>query len=364
MIPDPRRLGRARGRMAELGVDVLLLSVGPDLPYFTGYEAMPLERLTMFVLPQSGDPVLLVPRLEAPRVDEHPHLFAVETWDETDDPVARVAAMTGPVARAAIGDQTWARFVLALQQALPSTQFVAAREVTASLRIVKDADEIDALRRAAQAVDHIAAAMRSEPFAGRREIDVHNELVERMLEAGHERANFAIVAAAANAASPHHEPSTRVIDDGDVVLCDFGGTMAGYCSDITRMFVVGEPASEVRDAYAVLVEAQEAGVRAAVVGEACEGVDAAARRVITDAGYGEYFVHRTGHGLGISTHEPPWIMRGENVELKVGMVHSIEPGIYLPGEFGVRLEEIVHVTDEGCERFSRLPRDLHVAEAR
>ena len=190
------------------------LSVGPDLPYFTGYEAMPLERLTMLVLPQTGDPVLLVPRLEAPRVDEHPHLFAVETWDETDDPVARVAAMAGPIARAAIGDQTWARFVLALQQALPSTQFVAAREVTASLRIVKAADEIDALRRAARAVDEIASAMRTEPFAGRREIDVHNELVERMLEAGHERANFAIVASAANAASPHHEPSVRVIDDG------------------------------------------------------------------------------------------------------------------------------------------------------
>jgi len=157
--------------MRELGVDVLLLSVGPDLPYLTGYEAMPLERLTMFVLPQQGDPVLLVPRLEAPRVEEHPHLFAVETWDETDDPVARVAAMAGPVGCAAIGDQTWARFVLALQQALPSTRFVPARDVTASLRIVKDADEIDALRRAAQAVDHIAAAMRSEPFAGRREHD-------------------------------------------------------------------------------------------------------------------------------------------------------------------------------------------------
>src|SRR5262249_15556652 len=166
--------------------------------YFAGYEAMPLERLTMFVLPQTGDPVLLVPRLEAPRVDEYPHLFAVETWDETEDPVGRVAAMTGSVARAAIGDQTWARFVLALQHALPHTEFVAAHEVTASLRIVKDAAEIEALRRAARAVDEIAAAMRTEPFAGRRELDVHNELVERMLQAGHERANFAIVAAAAN----------------------------------------------------------------------------------------------------------------------------------------------------------------------
>src|SRR6185295_5415990 len=144
---------------------------------------------------------------------------------------------------------------------------------------------------------------RTEPFGGRREIDVHNELVERMLEAGHERANFAIVAAAANAASPHHEPSTRVIDDGDVVLCDFGGTMDGYCSDITRMFVVGEPTPEVRDTYAVLVEAQEAGVRAATVGTSCADVDSAARRVIADAGFGDRFVHRTGHGIGTEAHE-------------------------------------------------------------
>jgi Xaa-Pro aminopeptidase len=346
--------------MAEVGVDVLLLSVGPDLPYFTGYEAMPLERLTMFVLPQRGDPVLLVPRLEAPRVDEHPHLFAVETWDETDDPVARVAAMTGPIARAAIGDQTWARFVLALQHALPATEFVAAREVTASLRIVKDATEVEALRCAAHAVDDIAAAMRTERFAGRREIDVHNELVERMLEAGHERANFAIVAAAANAASPHHEPSTRVIADGDAVLCDFGGTMAGYCSDITRMFVVGEPPSEVRDAYAVLVEAQEAGVRAAVVGEICEEVDGAARRVITDAGYGDFFVHRTGHGIGTEAHEDPYIVAGNHEPLAPGHAFSIEPGIYLPGRFGLRLEDIVVATDAGPERLNHAPRDLAI----
>ena len=346
--------------MVELDVDVLLLSVGPDLPYFTGYEAMPLERLTMFVLPQRGDPVLLVPRLEAPRVEEHPHLFAVETWDETDDPVARVAAMAGPVPRAAIGDQTWARFVLALQEALPSTRFVAARDVTASLRIVKDADEIDALRRAAQAVDHIAAAMRSEPFAGRREIDVHNELVERMLEAGHERANFAIVAAAANAASPHHEPSMRVIDDGDVVLCDFGGTMAGYCSDITRMFHVGEPSDEVRHVYDVLTAAQEAGVQAATIGARCEDVDAASRRVIADAGYGDYFVHRVGHGIGTEAHEDPYMVAGNSLTLEPGHAFSVEPGIYVPDRFGMRLEDIVVAAAAGPMRLNVAPRDIAI----
>src|SRR5262249_35495253 len=328
--------------------------------YFAGYEAMPLERLTMFVLPRAGDPVLLVPRLEAPRVDEHPHLFAVETWDETDDPVARVASMTGPVARAAIGDQTWARFVLALQRALPGPEFAAAREVTAWLRIVKDATEVEALRRAAHAVDDIAAAMRAERFAGRREIDVHNELVERMLEAGHERAKFAIVAAAAKAASPHHQPAARGIEGGDGRLLGFAGTKGGYCSATTPKFGVGEPRPRRRDAHAGLVAAQEAGVRAAVVGETCEAVDAAARRVITDAGYGDFFVHRTGHGIGTEAHEDPYIVAGNHEPLAPGHAFSIEPGIYLPGRFGLRLEDIVVATDQGPERLNHAPRDLAI----
>lgn len=360
MRPDPARLARARERMAGLGIDCLLLSVGPDLTYLTGYEATPLERLTMLVVRATGDPVLLVPRLEAPRVTPHPEVFVLETWDETDDPVARVAALAGRPARVAIGDQTWARFVLALQRALPGAEFVPAREVMAALRAVKDASEIEALARAARAVDEIATAMRTERFNGRREVDVHRELVERMLEAGHERANFAIVAAGENAASPHHEPSTRVIHDGDVVLCDFGGTMAGYCSDITRMFVVGAPGPEVRDAYAVLVEAQEAGVQAARVGTPCAEVDAAARRVIADAGYGEYFVHRTGHGIGTEAHEDPYIVASNREVLTPGHAFSIEPGIYVPGRFGLRLEDIVVATLDGPERLNQAPRDLAV----
>jgi len=346
--------------MDELGVDALLLSVGPDLPYLTGYEAMPLERLTMLVLPRTGEPVLLVPRLEAPRVAAHPDRFAIETWDETDDPVARVAVLAGDARRVAMGDQTWARFVLELQRALPGAEFSSAGRVLAPLRVVKDPTEVDALRRAAHAVDAIAAEMRERPFAGRREIDVHRELVERMLEAGHERANFAIVAAADNAASPHHEPSARTIVDGDVVLCDFGGTMDGYCSDITRMFVVGEPTAEVADTYAVLVEAQEAGVRAATVGTPCEEVDAAARSVIAAAGFGDAFVHRTGHGIGTEAHEDPYVVAGNATPLVPGHAFSIEPGIYLPGRFGLRLEDIVVATAEGPDRLNRAARDLAV----
>lgn len=355
------RIARARERMAELDVDLLLLSVGADLPYLTGYEAMPLERLTMFVLPREGDAKLVVPRLEAPRVAGSDGAFEVVAWEETDDPVAIVARIANRPARAAIGDRTWARFLLALEDAMPATVFSPASEVLGPLRAVKDEDEIEALRAAAAAVDRIAVELRGRPFAGRTELDLHRELVERMLAAGHERANFAIVAAGEHAASPHHEPSAaRVVREGDVVLCDFGGTMRGYCSDITRMFHVGEPSAEVTDVYAVLVEAQEAAVRAATVGTPCEEVDAAARRVIAKAGHGEHFVHRVGHGIGTEAHEDPYMVAGNRAPLVEGNVFSVEPGIYLPGRFGMRLEDIVVATGDGPRRCNEAPRDLAV----
>jgi Xaa-Pro aminopeptidase len=354
------RIERARGRMRELGVDVLLLSTGADLPYLTGYEAMPLERLTMLVLPLDGRAELVVPTLEAPRVVEQPDAFGMRAWDETDDPIVIVADLVRGARTAAIGDHTWARFVLDLQRALPDVAFRRADAVTGPLRVVKDATEIEALRAAAAVVDDIVGVMRSRPFAGRTELDVHRELVERMLDGGHERANFAIVAAGANAASPHHDPTDRLIGPGDVVLCDFGGTMHGYCSDITRMFVVGDVTAEVRDTYDVLVAAQEAGVRAATVGTPCAAVDAAARAVIADAGLGDRFVHRTGHGIGTEAHEDPYVVAGNLTPLVAGHAFSVEPGIYLPGRFGLRLEDIVVATEAGPERLNHAPRDLAI----
>jgi Xaa-Pro aminopeptidase len=357
------RMARARARMRELGIDALLLSTGADLPYLTGYEAMPLERLTMLVLPSEGDAVLVVPELEAPRVVGQPGTFEALPWGETEDPIAIVVGLVargGPAHSIAIGDHTWARFLIDLQCALPDVAFRRATDVTGALRIVKDTAEVDALRAAASVVDGIARTMRERPFAGRTELDVHRELVERMLEGGHARANFAIVAAGANAASPHHDPSDRMIVSGDVVLCDFGGTMRGYCSDITRMFVVGDVDPEVRDAYAVLVEAQEAGVQAATIGTPCEMVDAAARRVIADAGYGDRFVHRTGHGIGTEAHEDPYVVAGNTTPIVAGHAFSVEPGIYVPGRFGLRLEDIVVAADSGPERLNHAPRDLAI----
>jgi Xaa-Pro aminopeptidase len=354
------RQQRARARMDELGVDVLLLSVGADLPYLTGYEAMPLERLTMLVLPRDGEATLVVPGLEAPRVEAQPGVFEIRGWSETEDPVAIVADLVGAARAIAIGDQTWARFVLRIQDALPSARLRLASEVTGPLRVVKDRAEIEALRAAAHAVDAVGAEMRERPFGGRTELDLHREFSDRILEHGHQRVNFAIVGSGPNGASPHHEASDRVVNDGDVVVCDFGGTMDGYCSDTTRMFVVGEPSAEVRDVYALLVDAQEQAVRAATVGATCEAVDATARRIITAGGLGENFIHRTGHGIGLEAHEDPYLVSGNHAPLEPGHAFSIEPGIYFPGRFGMRLEDIVVASPDGPDRLNTGPRDLAI----
>jgi Xaa-Pro aminopeptidase len=367
------RVARTRDRMAALDVDALLLSVGPDLPWLTGYKAMPLERLTLLVLPREGDATLLVPRLEAPRVVERPDVFTVHPWDETDDPIALAAGLLGggrgAGARLAIGDHTWARFVLDLQAALPQAAYRRATEVLGPLRARKDPAEVEALRRAALAVDAIAADLQGGaiPLVGRTEADVSADLGRRIVEAGHQHVNFAIVAAGENAASPHHEAGERVVRAGEVVLCDFGGTMLdddgiGYCSDITRCVHVGEPSAEVAEAYAVLLEAQQAAVQAAVVGTPCEDVDATARRIIAGAGYGERFIHRTGHGIGVEEHEDPYIVAGNGTPLVAGHAFSVEPGIYVPGRFGLRLEDIVVAADAGPDPLNLVDHHLAIVE--
>jgi Xaa-Pro aminopeptidase len=360
------RFDRVRAAMATEGVDVLLLSVGADLPWLCGYEAMPLERLTMLVVPQQGDAVLVVPRLEAPRVTERGDLFSVQSWDETDDPVALVAGLAGAAPVVAVGDQTWARFVVDLIGHLSATRFTRASAVTGPLRAVKDDAEIAALQRAADAADRVATQLQSGqiPLVGRTEAEVSADIGRRLVAEGHQRVNFAIVAAGANAASPHHEPGPTVIERDQVVLCDFGGTMhdaegVGYCSDITRCVWTGDVPAEFDELYGVLFEAQAAGVAAADVGTPCEQVDATARAYISAAGMGQYFVHRTGHGIGVEAHEDPYIVAGNAEVLAPGHAFSIEPGIYVPGRWGARLEDIVVATDAGPRALNTV--DHHLA---
>ena len=364
MFPDADyagRLDRIRRVMAGRGVDAALLSVGADLPYLTGYEAPQLERLTMLVVPAGGEAVLVVPRLEAPAVVDR-GCFEVLPWDETDDPVALAVALAGEPATAAIGDHTWSRFLLAFQALAPATRFVPATPLTAELRIRKDADEIALLREAGRAADRVAARLAGERFSGRTEHEIAAATRQMLVEEGHDVASFAIVAAGANGASPHHEPTDRVIEPGDAVVLDFGGRLGGYHSDTTRDFVVGEPGAEYRAAYDVLREAQAAAVAAAGPGVAAQEVDRTARRIITGAGYGEHFIHRTGHGIGLEVHEDPYLVEGNEQVLEPGMCFSIEPGIYLPGRFGMRIEDIVVVTADGAERLNRSPRHAYMVD--
>ncbi len=345
------RIERARASMQRSGIDALLVSVGSDLPYLTGYEAMPLERLTMLVVPRDGEATLVIPRLEAPRVVAHDDVFALRPWGELEDPVAIVAGLIGQPRRAAVGDTMWARFLVELlgHWGMGDTEYLRSTSVMNDLRMRKDAAEIAALQAAGAAADRVAAQLHAGelPLLGRTEAEVSADISARLIAEGHDIVNFAIVAAGANAASPHHHAGARVIVEGDLVLCDFGGTKDGYCSDITRCVTLGAPSAEIVEAYAVLHEAQAAGVAAGVVGAACQDVDRASRKVIDDAGFGEYFIHRTGHGIGMEAHEDPYMVEGNELLIEPGHAFSVEPGIYVAGRWGMRLEDIVVATETG-----------------
>ena len=354
------RIGRAQAELIERGTSALLASIGSDLPYLTGYEAMPLERLTMAVIAQEGIPTLVVPELEAPRVNTRGGVFEIRPWSESEDPVAIVASLCGAPARVAITDQTWSTFVLRLQQAMPGTLFVSARHISERLRVIKSADEVDHLRAAGDAVDRVVDRLAATQFSGRTERSLAEEVARMTVDEGSDVAGFQIVASGPNSASPHHEAGSRVIAEGDSVVVDFGGKVAGYCSDTTRTFHVGEPSAEYVEVYDVVRSAQEAGVASAGPGVPAQAVDAAARAIIEQAGYGDYFIHRLGHGIGLDVHEDPYLVDGNDALLEAGMVFSIEPGVYLPGRFGVRIEDIVVCTSGGVERLNRSSRDLRV----
>jgi Xaa-Pro aminopeptidase len=358
--------------MEELGVDSLMLSLGADMPWLTGYIAMPLERLTVFVLNKNGEAVLLVPELEAPRVPEAGDLFEVRPWRELEDPVAIACGIVpSGKARVGISDRAWASFLLRFQRVLPNASWVAASEVTSDVRAIKDEAELACLRAASASADRVAAELQSGELeiSGRTEAEVSEDLSARLVAEGHEHVNFAIVGSGPNAASPHHHAGSRRIERGDVVVCDFGGSLAlegdvGYCSDITRTVTVGEPSDpQVGRCYEVLRTAQEAGVDAVRPGVTAQSVDEAARRVIEEAGLGEHFIHRTGHGIGIEEHEDPYIVNGNEVLLEAGHCFSVEPGIYLPGRFGMRLEDIVAVTGNGFERLNNADHAMVALEA-
>jgi Xaa-Pro aminopeptidase len=358
--PDPHaeRLDRAARVTGKAGLGALLVTPGPDLLYLTGHAPPPLERLTLLVIAPGRDPVLLVPLLERPAALASPAAGRIELvgWADGEDPYA-VAAGLLPSGRMAVTDQTWASHILGLQEASAGRTFVAAGRAMPPLRAVKDEEELAALAKAASAADAAFADIVLVPFGGRREAEVAADLAEALRRHGHRTADFTIVGSGPNGASPHHEAGDRVIAQGDVVVLDFGGHLGGYCSDMTRTVIVGEAPTEFGRVHDVVRRAQQAAFEAVRSGVPAEEVDRAARDAIDDAGYGEWFIHRTGHGIGLEAHEPPYIVAGNRTELETGMTFSIEPGIYLPDRFGVRIEDIIAVTADGARRLNDAPRE-------
>jgi Xaa-Pro aminopeptidase len=364
--PDTHRdrMRRAAGEASERGIDALLITPSPDYAYLLGYRAPAMERLTCLVVPTDGDPVLVLPRLEEPlalhELGDLADDLEVVPWDETDDPVRIVQRLVGGAMRVGVQDQMWARFVLRLRAALDPAQLVEAGPALSALRAVKSTEEIDRLRAAAQAADEAMRAIAAEPLSGRREAEVSGRIREHLLAAGHDEAGVAIVASGPNSASPHHTAGERRIESGDAIVLDIGGVRGGYCSDTSRTAFVGDPDPEFVALYEVLHEAQRSACEAVRPGIPAAEIDAVARDIITEAGYGDAFIHRTGHGIGMETHEEPYVVSSNPAPLVAGNAFSVEPGIYLRDRWGARIEDIVVCTATGGERLNTSATELLV----
>jgi Xaa-Pro aminopeptidase len=359
------RMRRAAREAADTGLAGVLVAPGPDLIWLTGYAPpADTERLTLLVLAagQDPDPVLVVPALEAPDAAKATGAPALTLRDWTDgtDPYATTGPLLDASGRFAVSDNTWAMHLLGLQRELPGTSYVSLTEGLPMLRAVKDAAELERLAAAGAAADAAYEEILNVPFAGRRETDVARDLAELLRQFDHSQVDFTVVGSGPNGANPHHEAGERVIEQGDMVVLDFGGLKHGYGSDTSRTVHVGEPSVTAQRVHDIVREAQDAAFRAVRPGIACQDIDRVARAYITEAGYGDEFIHRTGHGIGVTTHEPPYMVEGEKQPLVPGMCFSIEPGIYLRGRFGVRIEDIVTVTEDGGRRLNNTSREMAV----
>ncbi|MGO4534357.1 aminopeptidase P family protein [Leifsonia sp. 2MCAF36] len=357
------RLERGARQARAAGFDGLVVAPGPDLAYFADYlPVATTERITLLVIPAEGGPAMLVPALEHGGAAETRAAGAIRLvdWSDGEDEYVPAAALLQEEGRYAISDATWAMHLLGLQDKLPDARFEAISHALPLLRAIKGADEVDRLAAAGAAADATFEDIVRLPFAGRSELQVAADLDRLLREHGHEQVDFTIVASGPNGADPHHEPGERVIADGDMVVLDFGGLLEGYGSDTTRTVHVGEPSDEEHEVFDVVRRAQQAAFEAVAVGVPCQEIDRAARAVIREAGYGEFFIHRVGHGIGVTTHEPPYLVEGEERPIEAGMCFSIEPGIYLPGRFGVRIEDIVVAAEDGAHRLNNSSRELHL----
>ncbi|WP_137724231.1 M24 family metallopeptidase [Prescottella subtropica] len=356
------RLARAARFAQRVGLDGLLITPGPDLRYLIGSRADSFERLTCLVVPADGNPASVVlPRLELASLGDSAVAelgLPVHDWVDGVDPYELVASLLPETPKVAVTDAMPALHLVPLARRFGETPRLATG-VLRELRMIKDGAEIEALRRAGAAIDRVHARMAEWLRPGRTEAEVAADISAAILAEGHTAAAFVIVGSGPHGADPHHEVSDRVIESGDVVVIDIGGPVEpGYNSDSTRTYVLGEPDPQVAAQVAILEAAQRAATAAVRPGVTAESVDAAARDVLADAGLAEVFVHRTGHGIGLSVHEEPYIVAGNEIVLETGMAFSIEPGIYFRGQWGARIEDIVVVTADGCESVNRRPHGL------
>lgn len=346
-------------RAAEL--DALVVAPGPDLRYLIGSRAETFERLTALVIPATSDPRLVIARLEVPSLSSSAVGdldIEVADWVDGDDAHALSLAGLPSQPRIAVSDSMPALHVIPLARHTGATPQLAT-DVLRELRMIKDAAEVDALRRAGAAIDRVHSRMGDWLIPGRTEREVAADIAAAILEEGHTEAAFIIVGSGPNGADPHHEFSDRVIERSDIVVIDIGGPVEpGYNSDSTRTYCFDDPPADIADAYAALLEAQRAAVAAVRPGVSASSIDAAARDLLAERGLADRFIHRTGHGIGLSVHEEPYIVGGNDIPLRPGMAFSVEPGVYVSGHWGARIEDIVVVTDDGCESLNNRPHDL------
>lgn len=357
------RLHRVQQSMKQGGIDWLLLGPSADLFYLTGFDAHVSERLNLLMVSEDGDPALVVPQLEAPNVGEAKHLMSLMTWADHESPVALVAStVTGDAGRIAVGNHLYSAFLLRMQQTIDAAEWMEAGPLMRSLRMAKDAVEIELLDIAGRNNDGAwEAFIKAGPLSGLTERQALDRLLKLTMEQG-TGSCWGICASGPNAASPHYSTGDRVIETGDSVVFDWGGPIGGYYSDVTRTVHVGAPDEEFRKVYDIVLEANQATLDAVRPGVQCQELDRVARTVISDAGYGEAFLHRVGHGLGLEVHEEPYLVEGNDLPLREGFVFSDEPGVYLEGRFGVRIEDAVVCTADGGRRLNESTRDLVVME--
>lgn len=370
MLPSStamQRMDAVRRGLMSVDAAAAVLGLSSNLRYLTGFSDEPGERLLLLIVPCEGEGTLIVPELYADQIQAHSPAAALRRWSDGEDPmrlVREVAQKLDPLpGKLLLDDSLWALFALPVQAMFSGRAFGLASDVMDGLRGRKDEGEIAAMRRAGEIADAAYVAVTAGRISGLTEVELARRLESAMLTGGADGIAFqTLVASGPNSALPHYRAGTRRIESGDVVILDFGCRVNGYCSDMTRTVVCGEPDSELRGIHEAVRRAHEAAREMVRSGVGAQEIDAAARDVLTGAGYGTNFTHRTGHGIGLDVHESPYIVEGNEQRLDPGMAFSIEPGAYFVGTYGVRVEDVVVVTEEGAEAMTHAPHELRRVE--